>query len=40
LLLRSNPPPPKPELLMAKSYLYLGGSCTTWIGGIIGQVKH
>ena len=40
LLLRLNPPPPKPELLMAKSYLYLGGSCTAWIGGISRQIQH
>ena len=36
LLFRLKPPPPKPELLMRRSYLLLGGAFTTWILGGIG----
>jgi hypothetical protein len=30
LLFRLKPPPPKPELLMRRSYLLLEGSQTAW----------
>ena len=35
LLLRLNPPPPKPELLMRRSYLLLGIAFTRWKGCIL-----
>jgi hypothetical protein len=35
LLLRLNPPPPKLELLMRRSYLLLGIAFTRWKGCIL-----
>ena len=40
LLLRLKPPPPKPELLMRRSYLLLGNAFATWILGIIWHIQY